>query len=81
MERTVFKRRRPTYDDRLRASIMRGGRDAVQAAVTLMERHDPDSLEEALGLLPDNANLSPGRKKVLAEAWDRYFHIRGMSWD
>lgn len=81
MERTVFRRRRPTYDDRLRASVMRGGRDAVEAAIALMERHDPDSLEEALKLVPGSADLSPRRQEVLAEAWDRYFHIRNMSWD
>lgn len=79
MERTVFRRRRPTYDDRLRASVMRGRRDAVEAAIALMERHEPDSLEEALGLVPGSA--APGRQNVLIEAWDRYFHIRNMSWD
>lgn len=81
MEKTVIKRHRPTYDDRLRASVMRGGRDAAEAAIALMERHDPDSLEEALGLVPGSADLSPGRQNVLMEAWDRYFHIRNMSWD
>ena len=81
MERTVFKRRRPTYDDRLRASVMRGGGDAVEAAIVLMERRDPDSLEEALELIPGSADLSSGRQKVLVEAWDRYFHMKNMSWD
>lgn len=81
MEKAVIKHRRPTYEDRLRASVLRGGRDAVEAAIALMERHDPDSLEEALGLVSGSADLSPGRQKVLLEAWDRYFHIRNMSWD
>lgn len=57
------------------------GRDAVEAAVALMERQDPDSLEQALSPVPNGAELSPGCREVVAEAWDRYFHIRSMPWD
>lgn len=70
-----------TYDERLRLRIMHGGPDAVEAAVALMERQDPDSLEQALNIVPNGAELSPGCQEVVAEAWDRYFHIRSMSWD
>lgn len=70
-----------TYDERLRVRVMSGGPDAVEAAVALMERHDPDSPDVALGLVPDSANLSPACRKALEEGWDRYFHMRGMSWD
>ena len=72
MERTVFRRQ---------LGHGRGGRDAVEAAIALMERHDPDSLEEALGLVPGSADLLPGRQNALAEAWDRCIHIKNMSWD
>jgi len=70
-----------TYDERLRARVIGGGPDAVKAAVALMERHDPDSLEGALELVPGNADPSALCQKALAEAWDRYFHMRNMSWD
>lgn len=70
-----------TYEERLRLRIERGGTDAVDAAVALMERHDPDSLAGALALLPGDAELAPDRQEIVSTAWDRYFHIRAMSWD
>lgn len=70
-----------TYDERLRVRILRAGPDAVEAAVALMERHDPDSFDEALGLISSRADLTPRCQEALAEAWDRYFHISGMSWE
>lgn len=70
-----------TYDERLRVRILRAGPDAVDAAVALMERHDPDSFDEALGLIPGRADLPPRCQEALTEAWDRYFHISGMSWE
>jgi hypothetical protein len=70
-----------TYDERLRISVGRGGPAAVNAAVVLMERHDPVSLEEALELVACGAELPPGCQEAVAEAWDRYFHITNMSWD
>jgi hypothetical protein len=70
-----------TYEERLRLRILRCGPDAVEAAVALMERHDPASFEDALEFIPSSADLSPRCQKALMEAWDRYFHISGMSWD
>lgn len=70
-----------TYEERLRLRIERGGPDAVDAAVALMERHDPDSLEGALVLVPGNTELASDRQEIVSAAWDRYFHIRAMPWD
>lgn len=70
-----------TYDERLRMRILRSGPDAIEAAVALMERHDPDSFDEALELIPSGASLPPRCHEALMEAWDRYFHISSMSWD
>jgi hypothetical protein len=70
-----------TFEEQLRLRIERGGPDAVDAAVALMERHDPDSLEGALVLVPRIAELAPERQEIVSTAWDRYFHIRAMSWD
>ncbi len=81
MEEATSKSRHDSYDDRLQIRIRRCGPDAVEAAVALMERHDPDSLEKALELVPNSADLPPRCQKALVEAWDRYFHISGMSWD
>jgi hypothetical protein len=70
-----------TYEERLRVRIQRCGPDAVEAVVALMERHDPASFEDALELMPDRVGLRPHCQRALTEAWDRYFHISGMSWD
>lgn len=81
MEGVVSQSQHGTYDDRLQIRILRCGPDAVEAAVALMERHDPGSLEEALELVPNSADLPPRCQRALVEAWDRYFHISSMSWD
>lgn len=81
MEEVTFESQRDTYDDRLRIRILHCDPDAVEAAVALMERHDPDSLEDALELLPRSADLPLRCQGILVDAWDRYFHIRSMSWD
>lgn len=73
--------RRATYDALLRVRAMRGGPDAVEAALAMMERHDPISLEQALDLVLEGNEPSPPCRKVVAEAWDLYFHIRSMPWD
>jgi hypothetical protein len=70
-----------TYEERLCMRILGCGPDAVEAAVALMERHEPASLEDALELIPNRADLTPHCQRALTEAWDRYFHISGMSWD
>ena len=73
--------RRATYDDRLRVRAMSGGPDAAEAALAMMERHDPCSLEQALELVLEGGELSPRCRNVVVEAWDVYFHIRSMPWD
>lgn len=71
-----------TYDERLRGRLSRGGPDAVEAAIALMERYDPGSIEDARELSSDRpSELSSESQKVVTEAWDRYFHIRTMSWE
>jgi hypothetical protein len=68
-------------DQRLQARILDGGPDALEAALTLMERHDPRSLRLALRLVADGIAMSPESFEIVAEAWDRYFHIRHQPWD
>ena len=70
-----------SYEERLRIRVARGESDAVEAALTLMERHDPASFEQALGLALHGTERPPRGQEVVAEAWDRYFHIRNMSWE
>jgi hypothetical protein len=77
-------RRRPAQSSRdleLRLRILNCRSDAVEAALTLMERHEPGSLPQALDLLGEASPITPSRFEIVAEAWDRYFHIRSMPWD
>lgn len=53
--------RRATYDDRLRVRAMRGEPDAVEAALAMMERRDPISLEQALELVLEGGEPSLAR--------------------
>ena len=68
-------------DLELRLRILNSKPDAVEAALSLMERHEPHSLPQALRLLGDATAITPPRFEIVAEAWDRYFHIRSMPWD
>ena len=70
-----------SYEERMRIRVGGGGPDAVEAALALMERHDPASFEQALGLALHGAERAPQGREVVAEAWDLYFHIRSMSWE
>lgn len=68
-------------DERLRARVLDEDRGAVEAALALMERHDPRSLPQAMRLVSDGPPPSPACFETVAEAWDRYFHMRSMPWD
>lgn len=80
-ESTLRAARLPVPDERLQARVLAGEAGALEAALTLMERHDPRSLRQALALAGDETSLSSASFEVVAEAWDRYFHIRNMPWD
>jgi hypothetical protein len=68
-------------DERLRAQVLGGETGALDAALALMERHDPRTLRQALAIAGDETSLNAASFEIVAEAWDRYFHIRHMSWD
>lgn len=70
-----------TGDLDLRLRVINGKPDAVAAALALMERHEPRSLPQALDLIGDPTAITPARFEIVAEAWDRYFHISSMPWD
>ncbi len=68
-------------DEILQRRILDVGADAEEAALALMERHDPKSVREALWLVDEGRALSAPVFDVVADAWDRYFHLRSMPWD
>jgi hypothetical protein len=68
-------------DELLQARILECEPDALETALALMERYDPESLREALWLVDEGRSISPPCFEIVAEAWDRYFHIRNLPWD
>lgn len=68
-------------DELLQSRIVNCEPEALEAALALMERHDPKSLQQALWLVDDGREISAPSFEIVAEAWDRYFHIRSMPWD
>ena len=70
-----------SFDERLARRILQGEGNEVQAAVTLFERHDPVTLEDAVGLLEAYGSVTPQAFEHAAEAWDIFWHLRDMPCD
>jgi hypothetical protein len=71
-----------SYDRRLARRVLLEERDAVEAAVTLFERREPASLEEAVGLLEAyGEQVTAAAFEHAAEAWNVYWHLRDMPED
>jgi len=68
-------------DERLRFRLLDSEADALEAAQDLIERHDPGSLLQALALLAEGPPVTPPTFELLAQAWERHFHIRHLPWD
>lgn len=70
-----------TCDELLQSRILNCEPEALEAALSLLERHDPKSLRQALWLIDEGREISAPSFEIVAEAWDRYFHIKSMPWD
>ena len=51
--------------------MLAGESGALEAALALMERHDPRTLRQALAVAGDETSLNAASFEVVAEAWDR----------
>lgn len=61
--------------------LVGGDPHTVQAALELFERHDPESLEEAVALISALGVAPDGVFDEIADAWNHYRLIRDMPWD
>lgn len=68
------------YDMRLARTVLTGGATAVRAALTLFERHEPETLDESLALVCESlAELDGSARITVLKAWDEYRHLEGMA--
>jgi len=70
-----------SYDARLAQRVLLGGRNAEQAAMALLERCQPETLDAALGLLAGHGRLTADAFDRVADAWTTFRHIKHLSWD
>jgi hypothetical protein len=74
-------RRSMSYDARLAERVLLGGKNAEHAAMALLERCQPETLEAAVGLLEGHGALTTQAFDRLADAWATFRHIKHLSWD
>lgn len=77
--RLVFAPR--SYDGRLARRVRLAEDNASQAALTLFECRDPQTLAEAVDLVCPDRRPSTDVFDAVADAWERYRHLRDLPWD
>ncbi len=70
-----------TYDQRLARAVLDGGTGAAQSAQILFERHDPDSLTQAVDLIASDGPVAPDVMDRIRQAYDIFRHARTMPSD
>ena len=73
--------RSTSYDAQLAERVLLGGKNAEQAAMALLERCQPETLEDAVGLLARHGRLTGQAFDRLADAWATFRHVKHLSWD
>jgi hypothetical protein len=70
-----------TYEARLAEKVTDGGPGAVEAALELLERHEPATLLEAVKLVCGDGPCAGFAFDAIADAWGTYHVVRNMPWD
>jgi hypothetical protein len=70
-----------TYDERLARRVRVNDDNAPQAALTLFERRGPRTLPEAVSFVCPDLRPTPETFEAIAQAWERYRHLRDLPWD
>jgi hypothetical protein len=66
------------YEKRQAQRVLDCEEGSVDAALALFERHDPTTLAEAAHLIETQGQLTGEAFDHLAQAFDRYWHLRDM---
>jgi hypothetical protein len=69
------------YEQRLSWRVRVCAEDAATCALTLLERQDPATLGDAVALVCPDGRPTSEAFDTIAEAWERYRHMRDMAWD
>lgn len=69
------------YEVQLARAVVTGQPNAYQAATTLLELCDPASLDRAVGLIADRGAVTVEAFDRLADAWERFRHVKDLSVD
>lgn len=71
----------PGYDARLAERVLCGGKHADEAAMACLERWQPETLGDAVGLLAGYGRLTVEGFDRLADAWTTFRHLKHLGWD
>jgi hypothetical protein len=61
--------------------VLYGGKKAEEAAMAFLERWQPETLDEAVGMLVGYGRLTVDGFDRLADAWTTFRHLKHLGWD
>jgi NADPH-dependent ferric siderophore reductase len=70
-----------SYEARLARRVLLGDASASPAAMELLDRCQPQTIDAAVALLAEQGNVSVDAFDCLADAWTTYRHLIDLSWD
>ncbi len=70
-----------SYEARLAQSVLAGALGAERAAMTLLERCEPQTVDGAVALVVGQGGLTVDAFDRIADAWETYRHLKHLSWD
>lgn len=70
-----------SYEARLAQCVLAGAPGASRAAMTLMERCEPQTVDGAVALVAGQGGLTVDAFDRVADAWETYRHLKHLSWD
>lgn len=73
---------RPTaFEAQLAQRILVGTPNASEAAMTLFERCQPQTIGAAVGLVASHGRVTVDAFDRVADVWETYRHLKNLSWD
>jgi hypothetical protein len=70
-----------SYEARLAQLVLLGTPDGSLAAMTLLERCEPQTIGAAIALVAGQGRLTVDAFDRLADAWETYRHLKHLGWD
>lgn len=70
-----------TYDQLAAQRVLDETSNAIDAALTLYEKHQPNTLEAAAKLVTAYGTVTPGAFDTISQAFDIYWQLRDTACD